>query len=168
MSTRPLDALKARVDFEAWHGVEPEGAGPLLHGLKLTQDAIEGLRPVSIREIDPGDGSRLLRATWTSPDQEGVILVTDLRECKSRSAAHDVVLELLANTQAPDVRRLEPSRLGDVSFGRESSTSMRIFVRGNVAVRITNGGKVVVPVDGHAASIDRWLVRQSDQGGVPA
>jgi len=161
MPTEQPDAVRQRFDFTAWRGINRLDRDLSLRSLALPKDLIAGLDPARIREIDPGDGTRLLRASWPVPGREGALLVMDIRECDSREVAHEVLLELLANMQAPDVERFEDGAPGDVAFTRDASAAV-VFARGNLALSIRNGGETVVPVEQVARDVDRWIVEQHD------
>jgi hypothetical protein len=159
MPTDLIDVLKAKFKFDEWQGINRLNRELSVHDLLVPAGLLPGLEPARVREIDPGDGTRLLRASWRLPNRvEDVLLLMDLRECASRVAAHRVLLELLANMQSPNVRRLEADFPGDVAFA--PSPSSIIFARANVAVSIGNGGKTIVPVDEAARTVDQWIIQQ--------
>lgn len=157
MDKEQLDTVGRRFDFNAWRGINRLDRDISVRKIAIPRDLLAGLESAHVREIDPGDGSRLLRASWPVPGRESALLVMDLRECASRNAAHQVLLELLANMQAPDVVRLGDDAPGDVAFARDSNTAI-VFARGNIAVSIRNGGKTVVGVAEAARTVDRWIV----------
>lgn len=159
METEQLEAVRQRYEFSAWKGINQLDHELSIRDVKPPEGRIEGLDTQQIRRIDPGDGSRLLRMSWEVPDREGTLLLMDIRECPSRDAAHEVMLELLANMQAPDVYRLEEDAPGDIAFSRDPSASL-IFARGNVAVSIANGGSEIVPVDQVARVMDEYIMEQ--------
>lgn len=161
MPTKQRDAVRQRFDFAAWRGTNRLDRELSVRNIALPKNLVAGLDPARIREIDPGDGSRLLRVSWPVPGQAAALLVMDIRECESRDAAHEVLLELLANMQAPDVKRLEDNAPGDVAFARDSTTAV-VFARGNIAVSIGNGGETVVPVDEVAKTVDHWIMELHD------
>ena len=159
MDPEQLDALKQRYEFDAWRNINRLDRELVIQHITLPKDLIKGLDPERARDIDPGDGTRLLRVSWYEPGhEESALLFMDIRECESLQAAHDILLELLANMQAPDVERLADSALGDVAFARETVTAV-IFARGNIAVSIWNGGEKVLSVSDVANSIDEWLMK---------
>ena len=156
MDPEILETLKQRFEFDAWRGTNVLGRDIIRQQVSLPQNVIEGLEPGQIREIDPGDGTRLIRASWSVPGDADSSIFIDIRECASLEQAHDIVLELLANMQAPDVERMEEP-VGDVSFGRGKHLAL-IFARGNLAVSIRNGGDKPVAVNKYAQMIDGWIV----------
>lgn len=156
MDPATLESLKKHYDFEAWRGTNELGRNIERRNISLPRDLLQDLEPAQVRDIDPGDGTRLLRASWSvSGEDDGTVFV-DLRECKSLDMAHQIVLELLANMQAPDVKRTKEP-VGDVSFSR-GDASFLIFARGNVAISIRNAGDTIVPVAKYARMIDEWIV----------
>jgi hypothetical protein len=157
MEATELKAVSAKFDFAAWKGTNRLGRELSVRNIAFPKDLVAGFESARTREIDPRDGTRLLRLSWELPGKEGATLVMDVRECQTRDQAHDVLLELLANMQAPDVKRLGEDAPGDVAFARDSSTAM-VFARGNVVISIGNGGRQVVSIADAARAIDRWLV----------
>jgi hypothetical protein len=160
MDSTQLDALKKRFDFDSWSGTDRLGREVSLRNVVLPKNLLADHKLERLREIDPEDGTRLLRAAFTVPGGSRGLVLVDIRECESRQAAHRVVLELLGNFQAPDVRLLADNAIGDVCFGRGKLTAL-IFARGNLAVTLRNGGESVVGVDEIARTMDRWIVDQS-------
>lgn len=156
MNWNSLENLKKHFGFEAWRGTNALGRDIVRRQITLPQKLLRDLVPGRVREIDPADGTRLLRASWSVPGDVPVTIFVDLRECDSLEKAHEVVLELLANVQAPDIKRMKEP-IGDVSFKRGDSNSL-IFARGNIAVTIRNVGDKVVPIDKYAQMIDDWIV----------
>lgn len=159
MQTENLEAVRKRYEFDAWKGINRLDHELEIRGLAVPAGLIAGLQAERIREIDPGDGTRLLRISWVDPGQDGSLLLMDIRECPSRERAHEVLLELLANMQAPGVKRLGDEAPGDIAFGLNASAAM-VFARGNVAISIANGGSETVSVNEIARMVDGWLVEQ--------
>lgn len=159
MSDEQLDAVGERFNFTSWRGINRLDRDLSIRNISMPKDLVAGLDFAHSREIDPGDGTRLLRMSWPVPGIEGALLIMDIRECDSRDVAHNVLLGLLANMQAPDVKRLEADAPGDIAFAQNPATAM-IFARGNIALSISNGGEIVVPVDEVARTIDQWIIEQ--------
>ena len=157
MEATELKAASAKFEFAAWKGTNRLGRELLIRNIAFPGDLVAGFESARTRQIDPGDGTRLLRVSWEVPERESVSLVMDVRECKTRDQAHDILLELLANMQAPDVKRLGEDAPGDVAFARETGTAI-VFARGNVAISIGNGGRRSSSVADAAKAIDRWLM----------
>lgn len=157
MDDKQLDALKTRFSFDSWSGTNRLGREVVARKLVAPKGLFEGLVLERARDIDVGDGARLLRATFISPSDAECMITMDAYECDSRQAAHLVLLELLDHMQAPDVERLDSSRVGDVCFGRGKPTVL-LFARCNVAVLLRNGGRNVVEVDRFAAAADDWII----------
>lgn len=134
METQNLEAFAQRHDFESWRGKSSMGDRDLVKGLSIPDGFLPGIDRGRTRRIELEDGTVLLRSTWQAEGGRGVHKL-DIRECASVDEAHEVLLELLANMQAPEVKRLDGDEaVGDVSFAHAPSTSV-VFARGNVAVR---------------------------------
>ncbi|MBO9518244.1 MAG: hypothetical protein J7493_09270 [Porphyrobacter sp.] len=166
MVTQHYEAFRERFGFDDWKGANRLEQDLEVHDLALPRDLIPGLDAERVRHIDPGDGTRLLRASWTVPDKPGALLLLDIRECPSREAAHEVLLELLANMQSPEVRRIEDAP-GDVAFSYAAAVAL-IFARGNLAVSLANGGSEMASVEPIARKIDDWIIRSGSSSPQPA
>ncbi|KRA79371.1 hypothetical protein [Altererythrobacter sp. Root672] len=166
MVTQQYEALRERFGFDDWKGTNRLEQDLELRDVALPKDLIPGLDAARVRLIDPGDGTRLLRASWTAPDRPDALLLLDIRECPSREAAHEVLLELLGNMQTPEVHRLDDAP-GDVAFSYAAAVGL-IFARGNVAVSIANGGSEKAPVEPIARKLDDWIIRSGSASPQPA
>jgi hypothetical protein len=98
-----------------------------------------------------------IRTLWHRGDPTVELLAVDVWECASIPAAHDQLLEVLANVQSDAVERHEGT--GDVTFGL--GNTMALFARINVVVLIRNAGPKTVDVDPVARAIDALIVRLS-------
>lgn len=100
-----------------------------------------------------------LRSLWAHGDSGEALLSIDVLECASVKAAHDQLLEMLANLQSPKVeRQTGKTAPGDVAFGL--ANTMILFARANLAVWIRNAGPKVVPVGVVARELDAQILRQ--------
>lgn len=159
MQKEYLDAVRTRYHFDEWKGINRLEDDLELHDVAPPERLIPALKPEGIREIDPGDGTRLLRMRWFEPEHEGSLLLMDLRECESRDQAHEVLLEYLANMQAPDVSRLDEDAPGDIAFALDPSSAL-VFARGNLVISLSNGARTKAPADEVAQKIDQWIMKQ--------
>jgi hypothetical protein len=100
-----------------------------------------------------------IRTLWHRGDPAIELLSIDIWVCRSISAAHDQLLEVLGNIQSDAVER--GVGLGDVAF--RLGNTMALFVRANVVALIRNGGPRTVDVDPIARVIDELLVRLSER-----
>jgi hypothetical protein len=100
-----------------------------------------------------------LRSLWAHGDSGEELLSVDVFECASVKAAHDQLLEMLADVQSPKVERQAGEKApGDVAFGL--ANTMILFARANLAVWIRNGGPRVVPVGVVARQLDAEILRR--------
>jgi len=157
MDRNSIESAKQRYEFESWRGTNLLGREIERRSRVVPKNLLPDMELLKIREIDPGDGTRLVQAAWSTGASTVAI---DLRECDSLEQAQEIVVELLANLQAPDIDRMEKP-IGDISFGR-SSMHFVIFARGNVAVMIRNAGDELITVDSYARQVDDWIVSYED------
>lgn len=157
MDSRSIEIAKQRYDFDAWHGTSTAGREIVRRKVTPPKNLIPEMELLQLREIVPGDGTRLIRAAWSKAE---ATLAVDVRECESLEKAHEIVVELLANIQAPDILR-HPDPIGDISFGRKDE-NLLIFARGNLAVIIRNSGTDAIPVTNFARAIDNWIVNLAE------
>lgn len=164
MTSEYLEAVKKQFDFDHWEtGDERLFRRLSFDKAPLREGALAALEAGKVREIAPGDGSRLLRVAFPLEEGDDAMLILDVRECETPEAARQALLELLAHMEAPDVARLEKGGVGDVSFGRgEDGPTVLAFVRGNVAVSLKNGGKTPVRLDRAGADVDAWITQQAE------
>lgn len=174
MTREDLEPFRERYRFDEWQGTSKLDQEIEVHGLAQPEALISGLKEIAgldadrVRVIELDDETRLFRASWQAKEKAEALILLDIRECPSRAAAHEVVLELLANMQSPHAQRLdEKTALGDVAFAHESDGkagsdghAALVFARCNLAVRISNGGPEIMPVDAIARDIDRWIVER--------
>ena len=159
MAEEYLEAVRQHYRFSEWNGVNKLDHDLVIENISVPKNLIDGLKLSNSREHELRDGSRLIRTSWVLPDKSDSFFLMDIRECASRESAHLVLLELLANMQAPDIQRLSDNAPGDVAFGREVLTFI-IFARGNIAVSIANGGREIISVEQYAKTLDTWIVEQ--------
>ena len=157
MDREQFEAVARRFDFAAWRGISRLDGEFTVRNISLPKELITGLDPARIREIDPGNGNRLLRMSWQVPGQERALVAMDILECESRDAAHLALLELLANMQAPEIGRLQRDAPGDIAFAHDATVAVA-FARGNIVVNVRNGGEAVVPAIEIAKTLDNWIV----------
>lgn len=95
---------------------------------------------------------------WTQADgksNEALVEITTV-ECQSSEEAHEVLLQLLREPQAPLVPLRVRDRPGDISF-TVSSKSTVLFRRANLVFRVKSIGAVDTPVIEFARNLDTGL-----------
>jgi hypothetical protein len=108
---------------------------------------------------DTRDGMVALFSLWGRGDSGDELLSIEVFECASVKAAHDQLLEVLANVQSPKVERIiEKTAPGDVAFGL--ANTMILFARANLAILARNAGPRVVPVGIAARELDAQILRR--------
>jgi hypothetical protein len=87
------------------------------------------------------------------------LLSVEIFEFPSRTAAHDHVIDVLAQFQSPDISRDHAGELGDVAFITPQRTTV-LYARANLVVLARNAGPDVAPVFDAAAGLDRLISRR--------
>ena len=145
--------LEQRYATKEWYGRGPTGGrsitdftfgGSELRGWTLIRAARE-------EETTPP----AIRSFWHRGDAALELLSIDVWLCGSARAAHDQLLEVLANMQSDAIERRDG--LGDVAFALNDT--MALLARANVAVLIRNAGPQMAPVRPVARAVDGLLVR---------
>jgi hypothetical protein len=77
----------------------------------------------------------------------------DVWECESASAAHELLIRLLADYQSPLVDRREDVELGDVMFAPPGAAAV-LFARGNLVIGVTRAGRGDVSIVDLARRLD--------------
>ncbi|NUM99652.1 MAG: hypothetical protein HUU41_00935 [Bryobacteraceae bacterium] len=104
----------------------------------------------------------LTETLWHPSAGPGAALMSVwIYECSSRTAAHQLLLQSLAQFQLPGMVRTEETAVGDVAFALPSGALM-LFARGNLVVLIRNAGRQVVTVMEHARRLDEQLISKPE------
>ena len=105
---------------------------------------------------EEGSAPPAIHTQWHRGDPAVELVSIDIWECDSLPAAHDQLLEVLANIQSTAVER--HGGLGDVAF--TLGNTMALFARVNAVVLIRNAGPKTVDVGPNARAIDARLDRR--------
>ena len=172
MDKQQVKRLKQRYAFEEWQNTNRLEQNLFVWKYVPSVTSLPGWTPyrvqviklpqlpaaVSTAAVAPKaliETTRAIRSIWHRPEGETqVILGLDIYECVSREAAHELLLQLLNNTQSPLVERLPVIEVGDVAFS-SSPGSWILFARANVIVIVRNAGRTIVPVMQTADSLDK-------------
>jgi hypothetical protein len=132
----------------------------LVKGFRIEGSLIKNWKLLRVK-CEEGAKIIALRSLWGHGDSADELLSVEVLECASVKAAHDQLLEMLANVQSPKVER-QPGKTapGDVAFGL--ANTMTLFARANLAVWIRNAGPKVVPVGVVARELDAQILRRVD------
>jgi hypothetical protein len=151
--------LERRYAVGEWHGRDAAGRRSIT-GFGFAGSELSGWTLHRSRRDEHG-APPAIRTLWHRGDPGVEMLAIDVWECASIPAAHDQLLEVLANFQSGEVeRRTGSERIGDVLFTLDKT--MALFARVNVVVLIRNAGPQAVDVDPVSRAIDELLVRTSD------
>jgi hypothetical protein len=147
--------LEERYRASEWHGREAAGR-QIITGFDFSGSELSGWVLYRKRREERGDPPAI-RSLWQRSDPATELLAVDVWECASIVAAHDQVLEVLANVQSDAVERHDG--IGDIAF--RLGHTMELFARVNVVVLLRNAGPKIVDIDPVARAIDELLVRLS-------
>jgi hypothetical protein len=120
------------------------------------------IRRWSLKRVQRDKGAKppVIRSIWSHGENLNELLAVDLFECASIKAAHDQLLEALANMESDAIeRRPEKNAPGDIAFGL--GDTMVLFSRANMVVLVRNAGPTIVPVNSVAREIDLQLGAKS-------
>jgi len=159
-SEEALNAVKKRFEFDRWAGTNTLRRGLFLQNYRLP----ESFGPWRLARVDrvPAEAGwpATLHTMWVDPQQQSeTLLRVELHECRSRLAAHDFFLRLLAEQQLESFERVEQGPIGDVQF-ISASSELAIFARANVVLFIARAGAVSVAATQVAGSIDAHVVAE--------
>lgn len=149
--------LDVQFAVKEWQGRSGSGRR-MVKGFRIEGSEIKNWRLQRVKR-DERAGTTMMLSLWSHGDSGEDLLSVDVFECASVKAAHDQLLEVLANVQSPKVeRKTEKTAPGDVAFGL--ANTMILFARANLAVSIRNAGPRIVPVGAVARELDAKILRR--------
>jgi hypothetical protein len=173
MNPVPVDRLKQYYRFEEWRGRRSRVRGALVD--RASFDPLPGWTLHTLQEIEHPGMPRLIQSIWRVEGEAPatgakfapvapvplvapaeVLLKFDLYVCESRTAAHDFLIVLLAQLQAPGLKNEPDPEPGDVAFRNAASTS-QLFARGRYVVFLSSAGRVPYDVRPLGANIDKLI-----------
>jgi hypothetical protein len=169
VNPRILNEAKKRFSFGAWRGVNTLNRNLFIWKFALAGYDIPGWRPVQLRRLALPGTPPHIQSIWRRADAgQQVLLRVDVYECASRLAAHNTLLELLANFETPLARRATQIRIGDVAFAGPPNPWLA-FARANLVILFRNAGALPVDVTGTAEKLDDDLTDEPQpQPAAPA
>jgi len=106
----------------------------------------------------------VIHSMWRHGEAMNELLAIDLFECASVKAAHDQLLEALANMESNATeRRTDKNAPGDIAFGLNDT--MVLFARANMVVLLRNAGQTIIPVSAAARELDQVLLQRLEGKG---
>jgi hypothetical protein len=152
--------LERRYRARDWHG-RGGRARPVIKDFNIDGSEI---RRWSLQRAQRGAKPPVIRSIWLHGETMNELLAVDVFECASVKAAHDQLVEALANMESDAIeRRTEKNALGDIAFGLNDT--MILFARANMVVLVRNAGPTIVPVSAAARELDQLLVRRLQDEG---
>jgi hypothetical protein len=157
MHAEQKEFLEVQFTVKEWHGRSGSGRR-MIKGFRIEGSEIKNWKLQRVKR-DERAGTAAQLSLWSHGDSGEELLSVDIFECASVKAAHDQLLEVLANVQSPKVeRKTEKTAPGDIAFGLVNT--MILFARANLAVSIRNAGPRVVPVGVVARELDAQILRR--------
>jgi hypothetical protein len=159
MHTEQKEFLDEQFAVKEWYGRGGSGRR-MVKGFRIEDLEIKNWKLQRVK-IEERARTIALRYLWAHGDSREELLSIDLFECASVKAAHDQLLEMLADVQSPKVERQTGKNApGDVAFGQ--ANTMIMFARANLAVWIRNAGPKVVPVGTIARELEAQIFRRGE------
>jgi hypothetical protein len=149
--------LAGRYRARDWHG-RGGRARPVIKDFNIDGSEI---RRWSLQRVQREERAKppVIRSIWRHGETMNELLAVDVFECASVKAAHDQLVEALANMESDAIeRRTEKNALGDIAFGLNDT--MILFARANMVVLVRNAGPTIVSVSAAARELDQLLVRR--------
>jgi hypothetical protein len=157
MHAEQKEFLDEHFAVKEWYGRVGSGRR-MVKGLRIEDLEFKNWKLLRVR-VEERARTIALRSLWAHGDSGEELLSIDVLECASVKAAHDQLLEMLANVQSPKVeRQTGKNSPGDVAFGL--ANTMILFARVNLAVWIRNAGPRVLPVGVLARELDAQILRR--------
>lgn len=158
MQAEQKEFLDEHFATKEWYG---RGSGRrTVKGFRIEDLEIKNWKLQRVK-IEERARTTALRSLWAHGDSGEELLSVEVFEGASLKAAHDQLLEILADVQSPKVeRQTGKTAPGDVAFGL--ANTMILFARANLAVWIRNAGPRVVPVGVVARELDAQILRRME------
>jgi hypothetical protein len=158
-----LEQLKRLHGYERWRGRNRLPENLFVWRLRLEGSELPGWRT---RRVQPITAPRMPRSThsiWQPRDGDpDALLRIDVYECDSRDDAHQFLLRMLGEIETPLVQLRDEFGVGDVAFA-DPQDAVILFARANLAVRVANAGRKVIPVGPVAEQLDGYVAAKPDE-----
>jgi hypothetical protein len=156
MHAAQKEFLEDRYEAKEWHGHSGSGKR-LVKEFHFEGSELKSWKLLQVKHSEQ-DGAKVLRSMWSHGDDTNELLSIDVFVCSSVKAAHEAVLEALANMQSGAIeRKKEKNTPGDVAFGL--ANTVIVFARANITVLVRNAGPTIVPVGTVARELDTQIQR---------
>lgn len=161
------DFLSRRHDFEAWRGrTALEETSLFILGFLFSDKQFPGWRLHRIRRVESEDAPTFTETMWRRPGGgSDELLSVNVYEKESRTAAHELLLELIGEFMSPLLERQDEAQIGDVAFAVPGDAGI-IFARANLVLSMYNAGSDLVSITEIARPFDQELIRQPESGGT--
>ncbi len=150
-------ALQTRLQQAKWRGRNLLDEGLFVQHYQFYPDQLPGWHVVRSREIRLPDLPPLVRVMLQADDDRNRLLKVDVYEARSREAAHDLIIEILAGFQLLPDEAQAGDQVGDVTFivSREQGV---VFCRSNLVCTVLNAGAHAISANEVATLLDQAIV----------
>lgn len=166
MNMQPLEALKERLSYDAWKNSSTLAENLFIWQYFLDGKEFPGWRVHRMRQDQPVQWPRAIQSIWQPAEDENEGLFSlDIYECASRAAAHELLLQVLAEFQSAEMTRQEPDGVGDVAFAMAGNTTL-LYARGNLLALFRNAARQMAPIPDLADQFDKYLTGRPELEGT--
>ena len=159
MHSAQKEFLEERFAAKDWHG-RAESGRRLVKEFHFEGSELKGWKLLKSKHTEE-ESTKVVRSMWGHGDNADELLSVNVFVAVSVKAAHEILLEALANMQSGAIeRKTEKNTPGDVAFGL--ANTMLTFARANLVVVIRNAGPNIVPVGTLARDLDAQIQRRLD------
>jgi hypothetical protein len=143
MSTDIWDSLKRRFAYDDWAERSSLEESLLVWRFFISESMLTGWRISRSQQFAPGPVTRTEMIWKRASSDTDELLRLDIFECVSLAAAHEQLLQAVAEFQSGAITRMQ-SGIGDVAFGNGEFT--QLFARANLVIMLRNAGRQLVSV----------------------
>ncbi len=155
--------MQEQFGIETWYGQKKLPENLFIWKFRFGGFEFSGWDLVRDEPVSKKDGLSATSSLW-QPEKKhtGPVIHVETFECASQAAAHDYVLELLADFESPEVQYMPKGKPGDAMFSGKTGETMAVFVRGNLAVRLRNAERELASVFPVAQQLDNLLIEKPE------
>lgn len=166
MDEQMQSELRRRVAFEEWRHIGTSGERLFIWQFALYGNEFSGWEAHRIQTVETVGRPPSIQTIWKRPAGGATdeLLSVHLYECTSLAAARELLVQMLADFQAPQVARLDKAPAGDVAFGSPEDTFV-LFTRANLVLLVRNAERKHIPLSNEVRPFDEYLIRRPDDEG---
>jgi hypothetical protein len=165
ISTEQRTYINTLHEFSVWRGNSMYARYPVRR-FSVGSVYLHGWRTHRIwRTATTPSMTSMLARNSDKPEEITSVLSIILWEAATIEAAHDHLMDVLADMQSTAITRNRQREIGDVLF--TLADTMFLFARSNLVVLVRNAGPTVLSLGEVAGTIDFAIVRHLEKNGAP-